>query len=296
MAARNRIQHDVRRLMLGVLGASCVLSNVAMAQFQQQGMGGGATPGMSQQAATIPGQFGGPGVTGQPLVQFITNKPITAAAGSQSTFGGSGSSAPGSSALGSSQLGGGGIGGAGGGVGGQFGGQGASPFGAGAFGGGGFGGGGFGGGGFGGGLGGLGGLGGGFGGLGGAGGLGGGLGNRNNRNGTNQMGGNNSGRKGIRTVVRPDIQSEAMASRTVNSAIAAQIETRLERLPLPEKLKHIKAEVKSGILTLTGLVSTDADKRLVERIMKLEPGVNSIQNDLVVRASTAESVKAEPTR
>jgi hypothetical protein len=132
-------------------------------------------------------------------------------------------------------------------------------------------GGGIGGGGIGGGLGGLG-LG-GVGGLGGLGGLGGGL-------GRNQMGrGNQAQGKGtFRAAVRPDIPLNTQ--RTSN--IAGQIQTRLSRVPLPERLKGTQVSVEDGQVVLRGRVSSESDKRMMERLLQLEPGVNSIRNELTV--------------
>jgi hypothetical protein len=160
-------------------------------------------------------------------------------------------------------------------------------------------GGGFGGGlgGFGGGLGGLGGLGGfggGLGGLGGLGGFGGGLNNRN-RMGAG-VGQNGQGAKPVRAVAVPDF--EIKTSQLPN--VAAQVQTRLAKFPLPEKFRGVSAVYDKGEVVLRGVVSTEADKRLVGRIMKLEPGVDSIRNEITVRGvsseSTAEQIEALPNR
>lgn len=253
----------------------------------QSGFGGGGFGGNSfgggsgalggglggTNTSNFPGTFGGPGVTGQNFIGNLNTRPITA-----------------STMTGSSQFG---VGASGGASGGGSG----SAFGANAFGGstgGGFGG-GFGGGlggglgGLGGGLGGLGGGLGGLGGLGGIGGLGGGLNNRNRTNGFGGQG-NQQGKKPIRATVKPDFQ----ISPNSIPAVTNRIEERISRSPIQQRLRNINIGVEGGEVTLRGTVATEADKRLMERLMKLEPGVDSVRNELVVAASQSqlESVPA----
>ncbi|XZE44755.1 BON domain-containing protein [Pirellulaceae bacterium SH467] len=239
-------------------------------------VGGGATGGAASQSR-LPGAFGGLGVTGTPVLEYSR---INAAA----QFGiPSQSGAPS-----------GGAGGTGGGTTG-FGGApaGGSPFGANAFGGGTLGAGGLGGGigGLGGGLGGLGGgFGGGLGGLGGIGGLG-GLGGSRNRN---QLGGgrNANGKGQIRAVVRPDIEFNQDARNTSFNTIPE----RMARLPLPERLRNISATVESGVVVLRGTALTESDKRMVEKLVMLEPGVTQVQNEVSVLTKPAETIEATPNR
>lgn len=231
------------------------------------GFGGGIGGGTN--TSNFPGTFGGPGVTGQNFIGNLNTRPITA------------STTTGSSAFG--------VGASGGGSG--------SAFGANAFGGstGGFGGGGFGGGGLGGLGGGLGGLGGGLGGLGGGlGGLGGigGLGGMNNRNRAGGFGaqGNQQGKKTIRATVKPDFVLPAGSV----PAVTSRIEERISRSPIQDRLRNLDIRVVGGEVTLRGSVATEADKRLMERLMKLEPGVDSVRNELTVVAAPVqlESVPA----
>lgn len=248
------------------------------------GVGGGAAGGAASQSR-LPGSFGGLGVTGTPVLEFSR---INAAA----QFG----IPPQSGATGGGAGGIGGIGGATGGTAG-FGGNaaGGSPFGANAFGGGasgigGLGGGigGIGGGGFGGGLGGFGGGLGGLGGIGGLGGLGGG------RNSRNQLGGgrNANGKGQIRAVVRPDIEFNQDA----RNASFNTIPERMSRLPLPERLRNISATVESGVVVLRGTALTESDKRMVEKLVMLEPGVTQVQNEVSVQTKPAETIEAVPSR
>lgn len=271
-------------IALSVSALSCQAS-ISFGQFQSGGfggvqtgglggVGGGAVGGAASQNR-LPGAFGGLGVTGTPVLEYSR---INAAAqfGIPSQSGAAG----------------GGLGGGMAGFGGNV--AAGSPFGANAFGGGAGGvSGGIGG--LGGGLGGLGGgiggLGGGLGGLGGIGGLGGLGGSRTNRD---QLGGgrNASGKGQIRAVVRPDIDFNQGA----RNASFNTIPERMSRLPLPERLRNISATVESGVVVLRGSVPTESDKRMVEKLVMLEPGVTQVQNEVSVRTKPAESIEARPTR
>jgi hypothetical protein len=60
------------------------------------------------------------------------------------------------------------------------------------------------------------------------------------------------------------------------------IHTRLVSLPqLGERAAGVTAQVdEAGRVTLTGRVSNEDDRKLVEMLVRLEPGVRSVQNDL----------------
>jgi hypothetical protein len=226
------------------------------------------TGGIGGSTTNFPGTFGGPGVTGQNVIGNLNTRPITATGGTgASQFGVGASGGTSGSAFGSNAFGG-TTGGFGGGFGGGLGG------------------------GLGGGIGG--GLGGGLGGLGGVGGLGGlgGLNNRNRMGATGQMGmgGQQQGRKPIRATVRPDFK---VATGSVPS-FNARLQERITRSPIQARMQGVNVSLTGGQITLRGTVASEADKRLMERMMLLEPGVNSVQNELVVQDSVqpAETVQA----
>jgi osmotically-inducible protein OsmY len=127
-------------------------------------------------------------------------------------------------------------------------------------------------------------------GLGGIGGLAGGM---NARNRMGQTGGTNAqGKKAIRTIAKPDFEIKASSLPNVN----VQVQQRLAKFPVPEKFRSVNASYESGEVVLRGVVATEADKRLMERLMKLEPGVDSIRNELTVQATPSESVQAVRNR
>ncbi len=196
------------------------------------------------------GGFGGPGVSGVALVEYSKTNVLSQF--NNSSTGGTGGT--GGTGLGGSTTG--GLGGMGTG---GFGGMGMSGIGGMGMGG----------------IGGLGGIGGmrGLGGIGGLGGLG-GLGGNRNLGGA--RGGTQSGQ--IRAVVRPDAELQ----KSVKTATSEALQTRLTSLPLPERLRSINASVDAGVVVLQGTVSSDADKRLAERLLLLEPGVHSVRNEILV--------------
>ena len=131
-----------------------------------------------------------------------------------------------------------------------------------------------------------GGLGGRAGGVGGIGGLAGGLGGQS---------ASNQAKKKIRVSVSPDIELDrsSIATRSNGAPIAS---ARLRRLPLPASLRGVNATVEGDLVVLTGIVATESDKRKVERLVKLEPGLNSVRNDVVVQSKSLEKIQARPNR
>lgn len=226
----------------------------------------GATAGGAAASTKLPGSFGGPGVTGSSRLELATSNPIfssgSSVSGSTSTTGATG--ATGATALGGQT-------------------QTGNAFGANAF----SNTGGLGGvGGLGGGLGGLGGLGGGrVGGLGGLGGLGGG-----------GLGGGGMGstsaqaKKQIRPIVKPDIEVERLSAKTT----ATNAQQRLSRIQFPKKLRGVTSSVEGDTVVLRGEVATESDRRMVERLLKLEPGIDSVRNEVKVQSNSVERILGTP--
>ena len=250
---------------------------------QTQGIGGGSSQGVGGAATTrLPGSFGGPGITGVSQVEYSNTNALkgftTATAGSAGGTGGA-TSGIGGATGGATSNATGGLNAAGG------------AFGVNAFGSGvntGLGGGG---------LGGLGGLGGGGlggfggGGLGGVGGLG-GLGGNRSRTGTGTGTAGQSKNK-VRAVAKPDIE---LASPRTSQSIGASLETRMTKLPLPAKLRNVTVKFEGDVVVLRGQVATESDKKMIERLVKLEPGVNSVLNEVKVLSKPLERIQASPIR
>lgn len=212
--------------------------------FGQQGGIGGGQGGAG--GRTIPGQFGGLGVSGAGILPNYLTQPLPGGVGGAAVFG-----------IGPSANAGVGGGGGTGGIGG-----------------------------LGGGLGGL-----GLGGIGGLGGLGGGLG-RNQFGRGAQGQGQGQGKGTFRAAVRPDIPKD----RTRTANISTQLQTRLSRVPLPERLKGTRVSYEGGDVVLRGTVASEADKRMMERLIQLEPGVNSVRNELAVAQPTLEQIPGSSSR
>lgn len=134
--------------------------------------------------------------------------------------------------------------------------------------------------------GGLGGFGGRAGGLGGIGGLAGGLGGQS---------ASNQAKKKIRVSVSPDIEL-APSSISTQSNGAPIASARLKRIPLPASLRGVNAFAEGDSVVLTGTVATESDKLKVERLVKLEPGLNSVRNEVVVQSTPPERIRARPNR
>ena len=217
------------------------------------GLGGATMGGGAMNTSNFPGTFGGPGVTGQMILQNLNTQPITAAGGAGGSAFGTGVSG---SAFGSSAFSGGAS---------TQGGMGAGGMNMGGMGGMG--------------LGGLGGL--GRGGLG-LGGFGGG------NFGMGMMGGNAQGRKSIRASVRPEIEMSARGA----ADLSARTTSRFSNLPAAQKFPNVNARYENGSVVLRGSVATEKDKKMMERLMKLEPGVDSVKNELLVQGTTLEQIPA----
>ncbi|MGB7345273.1 MAG: BON domain-containing protein [Pirellulaceae bacterium] len=109
---------------------------------------------------------------------------------------------------------------------------------------------------------------GGFGGLGGLGGLfGGGLG-----------GGTQSTKPTIRTRLRSAVE---VAPRSV-SEVQMNANDRIVQLPQRQGLQNVQINMVGRTAIIEGTATTDRDRRMAELLMRLEPGVSQIQNNVIV--------------
>ncbi len=113
------------------------------------------------------------------------------------------------------------------------------------------------------------------GGLGGIGGIGGFGGRNRNFNQTGQQGQANT-RRAVKATFKPDLEFQEARMELRSS----QIQTRLERLPLAEKYRNIQVKLDGRTAILVGTVNSINDARFIERIVRLEPGVDNIVNEL----------------
>jgi osmotically-inducible protein OsmY len=67
-------------------------------------------------------------------------------------------------------------------------------------------------------------------------------------------------------------------SPATSAPIVASLETRVAALPQ----SGVRVSVEDGTVVLRGTVATESDRRVAERMAKLEPGIDRVQNELVV--------------
>ena len=99
-------------------------------------------------------------------------------------------------------------------------------------------------------------------------------------------------KKMIRPIIRPDIEVERQSASTT----ATNAQLRLTRIQMPKRLQGVKSSVDGDTVVLRGQVATESDKRMVERLVKLEPGIDSVRNEVSVLTSPGESIQAKPSR
>lgn len=134
---------------------------------------------------------------------------------------------------------------------------------------------------------GAGGLGGAFGGgFGGMGGLGGMFGGGNRQGGVQEQ---ESARR-IRTRLRADIRGPNVPSPQVE----AQIQNRWAKLPSQPRFRGVDVEMRGRTAVLHGEVGTPEDRRMAELMLRLEPGVSQIQNQLLVTSEMGDDPAAPP--
>ena len=79
-------------------------------------------------------------------------------------------------------------------------------------------------------------------------------------------------------------------ARAVNSDLDKGIEKNLDAALIQNKLhEHVKYEVKSGVVTLTGEVNSENKRALAEKVATGVPNVQQVVNDLQVKNQKATS-------
>jgi len=79
-------------------------------------------------------------------------------------------------------------------------------------------------------------------------------------------------------------------AKAVNSDLDKGIEQNLDAALIQNKLhEHVKYEVKSGVVTLTGEVNSEAKRTLAEKVATGVPNVQQVVNDLQVKNQKATS-------
>jgi osmotically-inducible protein OsmY len=85
--------------------------------------------------------------------------------------------------------------------------------------------------------------------------------------------------------IRATVKVRFPYTRPPAAQVSRAVTARWNRLPMPEKFNGISMNFENGVATLTGKVTTPEDKRMAEKLILLEPGVSSVQNQLEVVAA-----------
>lgn len=89
------------------------------------------------------------------------------------------------------------------------------------------------------------------------------------------------------SVVPPAMASEAKA---MNSDLDKGIEKNLDAALIQNQLnKHVKYDVKSGVVTLTGEVNSQSKRAYAEKVARAVPNVQQVVNELQVKDQKATS-------
>ena len=88
-------------------------------------------------------------------------------------------------------------------------------------------------------------------------------------------------------VIPPGVESE---TKTINSDLDKAIEKNLDAALIQNKVRNgVEYEVKSGVVTLTGEVNSEAKRARVEQVTSTVPNVQQVVNELQVKHQKATS-------
>lgn len=104
----------------------------------------------------------------------------------------------------------------------------------------------------------------------------------------------------IRSPVRVRLSVDFAYPSIPNRQLSDTLTNRLARIEQVQSVTPIEAEVLGGVVVLSGIVPSERDRVLAERLVRLEPGVSDVQNDLQIATPEmllpppAEEATAEP--
>jgi osmotically-inducible protein OsmY len=99
----------------------------------------------------------------------------------------------------------------------------------------------------------------------------------------NQQNQRNQNQRSAQSKLRIPIKADSeLDSQAVSTYVSAMLSERLQRLPALKHLPSIQITMQDRTAILSGRVATEREKRLVEGVALLEPGVGDVQNDLIV--------------
>lgn len=95
-----------------------------------------------------------------------------------------------------------------------------------------------------------------------------------------QAGQPDGGGNEIRSPVRMRLAVDFAYPSIPNTQLSATLTNRLARIQQVQAVTPIEAEVRGGVVRLTGIVPSERDRELAARLVLLEPGIAGVQNDL----------------
>ncbi len=108
----------------------------------------------------------------------------------------------------------------------------------------------------------------------------------------NNQNNNNNQQNKVRAVATLGFDRPSLSSSTAS----ANVQSRMSRLPLPPQIQNVQVSLDGETVVIRGEVPNESDKKLVERLVRLEPGVNSIRNELTTRTSPSEEIQGLKSR
>lgn len=103
--------------------------------------------------------------------------------------------------------------------------------------------------------------------------------------------GRNAGRSAeIRSAVTVGFRHQAPAEAELSAALLA----RLQRADRIKSLVPLEISIGNGTATLRGAVATSYDRALAEQLVRLEPGIRQVQNELTVTAAPEAPPTGDP--
>jgi len=101
----------------------------------------------------------------------------------------------------------------------------------------------------------------------------------------NQMGGNNGNSRTQTPTIQPQQKVAFAFSPPTAAKLNTTLDTRFQKMPSTANVKNVNISHVDGVVTIRGQVDSDDAKKLAERLVRLEPGVKSVQNELTVKGA-----------
>jgi len=94
--------------------------------------------------------------------------------------------------------------------------------------------------------------------------------------------------------IRFKISSGFTVSRATMTTVSRRFEQRLSRLPGLAEANAVTVQMEGTTAVLIGSVATDRESELIARLALLEPGIETVRNELMVAGSTTSATRPAP--